>query len=80
MRINPSVPMHFIVTNDTIDPKYAILALDKLGKYDGHNVGMDIMQCQMASHTLVDIVVGFTWPSSDQKVFVAPPQMILPKI
>ncbi|MGC9953677.1 MAG: hypothetical protein ABSD21_05325 [Rhizomicrobium sp.] len=79
-RINPSVSIYLITTNENIDPKDAILAIDNFGKYDGHSIGMDIMQLSPdGGHTLVKIYVGFTWLSSDQKIYLAAPQMILPK-
>ena len=78
-RVNPSVPIHLVTTNQNIDPKDAILALRSVGKYDGHNIGLDNMQMSPdGGRTLVKIYVGFTWRSSEQIVYVAAPQMILP--
>ena len=75
-----SVPMHLVTSNQDIGPRDALVALDKLGKYDGQSVGMDNMQLSPdGGRTLVIIYIGFTYKSPKQEFLLAAPQMILPK-
>jgi len=79
MRVK-SVPMHLITSNRDTGPGDALVALDKLGKYEGQSIGMDNMQLSPdGGRTLVIIYIGFTYKSPKQEFLLAAPQMILPK-
>jgi len=78
-RQNAAIPVHMMTSSHPISPSDAVVALERIGKYQGHSVALDTMQLSPdGGRTLVTIYVGFSYKSDSREVIVAGPQKILP--